>query len=256
MKSQNYEKVFGATLGFFTNPVALSDTSVLKEYNLSLTEKEAQELCFLHDDFVRNIRDVGINVPWTEARVDVRSSEYGFQVVQERFRPEELAGEIIKSGTENEVTQTSGLILEDALKFLNSGLNGKFGFHPTVRNYAVRNGVPVYIDTFPPYPDETTTRKLMIAAAPSADARKVMRENPNILGQYTAEYYQSIPMLTGIVASTIRLRPELKKQIVDNSLKKVSSLKTGERKLVLDSIVNVDTSQAEIWKFAAQFRKN
>ena len=44
------------------------------------------------------------------------------------------------------------LVLGDALKVIehNRSKGGNVGFHPTLRNYFIRNGKAVYVDTFPP----------------------------------------------------------------------------------------------------------
>jgi len=210
-------------LGFCTQPRKFGNSQVLKSYRGKLTKKKAEEMVAVHRRFIDNLRQIGINVPETEMRIVPSDKKYTLQVVQERFEKDELAGEIIKSKSREEVVSLVKGVMRDSLKFLNSPFSRTMGFHATIRNYALRDGKLFMLDTFPPYGSKKETKKMMKQHAPTRLMRLVSTFGSPFLGAYIKEYYDAPTMLSGIVGTSCRLRPELEHDIKEAATSLVES---------------------------------
>ena len=253
---QRYEKVPFAHLGFFTNPI-LIDGVVIKRYNLALNKNEAEELLNSHDSFVESLRGIGIRMPRTTGRItSAGKGAFGFEVIQDRFDESELAGEIIKESSSPDIAYgvVEG-ILSDTIAFLNSDLTGKMGFHPTVRNYAVKEGDCYCFDTFPPITTEKETRKLIVKSAPDSLSKVLMIAAYPFLGAYTKEYYDGFLMLSGVVKTASRLRPDISDELIARSsdfVRRGMPSVSGE----FDSRFSKGCDQSFIWRVAHKLYKN
>jgi hypothetical protein len=246
-------ELYGANLGFFSNPICLGK-QVLKGYSLKMKEEEIDRLVKQHETFILQLSGVGINIPKTEARkVEVSKGRYSIEIIQERFEQTELAGEMVKNSDANSAVLVGVRIAQDAIKFLTSDLYGKIGFHPTIRNYAFRSGIGYMIDTFPPYSDIESTRKLMRQSAPNLRSKIVMNIFPPVLGFYSREYYSPAPMICGIVGTMSRLRPEIVSQARTEIKDLVSRVQASWRDEVLEELDKNKHLSRAMWKLAHLF---
>jgi hypothetical protein len=205
-------EAFGSHLGFFGR-VFNENGKIIKRYRGLLTKKEADIFAQQHARFINNLREVGTAVPETEIRFIPVNGKFRVEIVQEPFAPQELAGEIVKSGDKSQVLYVARGIINDALRFIRSPQMGKMGFHPTVKNYAIRSGTFYMFDTFPPFQDRKTTEELMRRHAPSRAFKILMTLFPSLLHESADEYYDAVPMLHLIYAATSRLRPEFEADV-------------------------------------------
>lgn len=202
----------GSNLGFFGN-LEFKEKTVLKKYEGLLTPQECERLRKFHQDFISKLRDGGIRIPETTIHFVPKGKRFLVNIEQERFLPSELAGEIVKGGSSEEALSVAVGITSDAVSFLKSKLCGTIGFHPTIRNYAVRNGIFFMLDTFPPFSDRKSTERMMRRHAPTLTFKLIMNCFPFLLSKFTKEYYDPIEMIYGIYATMCRLRPELYSEI-------------------------------------------
>lgn len=203
-------------MGFFTQ-MERRGTKVVKSVNGRINWTTARDTIAKHDAFVRNLRFIGINVPETTMKFEQAGSRVRLEIEQEGFEAHELARNKIMNGRKEEVLSTMGGIISDALKFADSPKTGQMGFHPTVRNYAVRDGKFYILDTFPPFGEEREVWRIAARHAPTLPTRAFMTVAGPLNRVYTKQCYDPATMVAGIVASTVRLRPELKDEIIAHS---------------------------------------
>lgn len=196
-------------LGFYTSPISLSGGEVLKPYRGDLTTAEATGLQQLHSAFVADLQGIGIRIPKTTLLFRGDAPKLHAEIVQEKFEPQHLTRAIVKWGERDFALQAALSVADDALKYLTSDLRAVRGFHPTFRNYAFRDGQAYMIDTFPPFASRAETHQLMIRHAPDLPTKFLLRIGGNFIRLYSDEYYETGPMLGGLVASMHRQRPEL-----------------------------------------------
>lgn len=196
-------------MGFFTLPIRTTDGIIEKRYKGALDEAQANQLTGAHSRFIAALASIGINVPPTSLSFEERDGRFYAKITQSCFQPFELARHIVMQESLENAQNALSLIISDAVNFCSSGLMGTHGFHPTIRNYAIRDGKAWMIDTFPPYADEATTRQMMAQHMPNSAGRFLLKFGSFWLRMYTAEYYNPSVMLGGIAASVNRQRPEL-----------------------------------------------
>jgi len=227
-------KVPGAELGVFTHPVYLGEDSVLKVYSGGLEYGEGQELVLAHGRYVGRIKAAGIRVPHTVGRLNGVGEGYRFEVVQSRFEEGELAGEILKNGSEQEVVNVTLGIAADTIRFLNMYPEEDIGFHPTFRNYAVHNGHHYYLDTFPPFGTRAETREMILKHFPiEGGAKSLLLPH---LDRFIAENYEPAKMVKGIVGSVVRQRPEYASIVKQKVSTLVRAQLRGGLREILDAI--------------------
>ena len=203
---------FESHLGFFGH-ISSENGKIIKRYRGGVSEDAAGRLSLQHANFINNLRSIGIATPVTHIRFVPKHHKLSVEIEQEQFKKEELAGEIIKNGTWAEVSHITQGIIRDAILFIQSPFSKEMGFHPTVRNYAVREGKFYMLDTFPPFSDRITTEKIMRRHAPSLLFKLIMALSPFTLRKFSEEYYNSVEMIYGIYGTISRLRPEFEAQI-------------------------------------------
>lgn len=206
-------------LGFFSRPVLATEGiytgQVVKIYPGISRPELADALYDNHERYLPMLAEAGIQVPATRLLLLSHGRKRVPVVVQERFYENELVRSVLENGDAGACTQMVTSMQADALLFLEwrkrKGLAERdAGFHPTTRNYALREGRLQYFDTFPPM---ACSQKVLNKWVPYLSPYKAARWlAPLISGQMyrvTTEYYLAEPMLYGLAGSACRLRPEL-----------------------------------------------
>ena len=152
-------------------------------------------------------------------------------VLQEALDPSELVRNRLENASllEDFLQDVEGL-LRCTVEFLELRNQEQIaiGFHPTTRNYGVRNNQWFYLDTFPPMLlKQQQLNRLMIDYLPLAGAAKLLIP-PSWMNRVSDEYYDDCKMLTGIVGSACRLRPNETRQILIRCQSVLSDLISDE----------------------------
>lgn len=240
-KLKQYQE--SSKLGFFSKPF-LIDTGdkklIIKTYfpvkNSSLTQKILE----LHEDYVIELQKLGILVPETWIHVHKSRKRHQIIIAQEAFDEAELVRPIMEKADTSEFIDVLGLLLADTLKYWKAkGDNEKIGFHPTLRNYALQDGKLHYFDTFPPMLlKQQELNRLIITMAPFKLLLKPIIPS-FLLNIVSDEYYEIEKMLTGIIGSCCRLRPEIVPEILKFSvsyIKNSNSLQELQKKKIIEKI--------------------
>lgn len=132
-----------------------------------------------------------------------------------------------------------------------------FGFHPTLRNYSIRNNSLYYFDTFPPMNmSQLALNKLILQMAPVRDWIKSFIPSKAI-NRVSNEYYYFDKMFLGIVGSSVRLRPEFGQQILDFTENYLSDAKLSpEVKKELLAQVTAPPKLSFLWRFVRKLTGN
>ncbi len=234
-------------LAFFCRPVAFG-SRVVKSYRGAVTNEQAHDLKRKHTDFIDLLRDIGIRVPETTMYFISKNKKLVVHIEQERFEDADHAGHRISHGTPGQAIETVSAIADDALKFIDSSLLGRIGFHPSIRNYSFKDDKPWYLDTFPPYGCEKETRKMMLRHAPSPVFKVIMTLGYPFLGLYTQEYYEPSEMLGGVVKTAHRLRPEYAESFREVVVRKLTGRTDSWKDSVLEKMAS--PSKSLRWKYA------
>ena len=227
-----------SNLGFFSKPYRISYESrewIVKVYR---SIKDADTIAKLHDDYVESLSATGIRVPATNIHIGGPKKDT-LIIVQEPFGKEELVRGHFESGTKETVLRLLGLMYDDTIRFwLNNPDREMLGFHPTSRNYAIREDKLYYFDTFPPMNmTQNDLNKLIIRVSPVWFAIKPFVP-PNAINRVTNEYYSVVKMITGMAGSIIRLRPALGRDILafTKGFIEQSALQSEEKRAIIDEI--------------------
>ena len=204
-------------LGFFSQPVLATQGPLaghmLKVYPATRKEAKALRLQKLHVGYVRELAATGRRIPQTRMEIVPVGRTWVPLIIQEAFAKEDLVRQYLEAVPEHEeYLRVLGLILEDTLRYLEHRAiqpHPPLGFHPTLRNYALRLNKLYYFDTFPPMNmNQRELNKLIRDTLPQAILRLLARLYPPMLNRVSHEYYDATAMVTGIVGSACRLRPE------------------------------------------------
>ena len=204
-------------LGFFSKPVRLTSGPdrgrIAKIYRPIADQKLCQIVSRNHGVYLAKLNKAGIRVPPTELRIVPLGRRWMIRIVQDAFREDELVRGIIMRSDSNRCLRVLGSLLDDTLKFLSwKRQSGEtVGFHPTLRNYAFRNGKVWYFDTFPPMWgwDQKGLNRIIITFAPFGIFRFLRFLSGRWVNRVTNEYFRDDLMITGIIGSACRLRPDL-----------------------------------------------
>lgn len=216
MKSLNPRKGTSFNLGFFSKPFIPSSGPdrgrIVKLYRPLRDHVLCRTVAEHHGRYVTQLRKAGIRVPRTEIRLEPAGGRTAIVIVQDAFKESELVRGRFAKGQAEECLWLLKALLADTLKFLSSTdkQRERTGFHPTLRNYAVRDRKLWYFDTFPPMNwTQRELNPLIIRFAPFAVFRFAYAFSKSWIRRVTDEYYHPVPMICGIVGSSCRLRPDL-----------------------------------------------
>lgn len=208
-------------LGFFSRPgLAVSGPfrgRIVKAYRPVRDKDLCLRIAHEHDRYVRLLRRAGFRIPSTEIHTLPHGRRWRLVIVQDAFREEELLRGRFFRASRAEARRLLRLLLSEALRFLafRERHREPIGFHPTFRNYALRDGLLRYFDTFPPMlRSQEQLGDLVARFAPQPLFRIAYGLSRRWMSRVTDEYYHAVPMLTGIVGSACRLRPDLAEDLL------------------------------------------
>ena len=211
-------------LGFFSKPVRLSGANehlVAKIYR-PVKESRFVQLCQLHNDYVAALQDSPLLLPSTRLQPVISGSSWRPVILQKAFEPEEMLRDVMQSAESGRAVDLMEAVLLETLDFLEwrrkAGID-RLGLHPTLRNFALREEKLHYFDTFPPMIGLSAKelQSLILDFAPYSLNQVLKPLALPFMGQVTDEYYQEPPMLSGIVGSCCRLRPELAEDFLERA---------------------------------------
>jgi hypothetical protein len=203
-------------LGYFCAPFRpesgpLSD-KVIKVYRGLADRALMDQLARYHDDYAQALRDAGVPLPDTEFHLLPMDGGVTPVIVQEALDPACLMRPLMIS----ESLADTLLMMEAAGQVIarfwhwSTGFEGRIGFHPSIRNFAIVEGKAVFFDTFPPlihYSREEMGKMLLLFSE-----KRLMRVvGPFLQKKVTAiqdEWYSPAETLVGLVGSACRLRPD------------------------------------------------
>jgi len=202
--------------GFFTKPKIIAGLAI-KDFEGLLTEQQARELIDVHTQYLEALRNAGINFPKTQMHCEKTVQGYKIRIIQEAFQESELVKNIVESASREQALSVVAQVLKNAEKAINYNVktNGTFGFHLSLGNFALRNSVLYFFDTFPPMISKRQTAQIIRKHSPWPKSKIARTALSPLAFLATSEYYNPAKMINGIVVSAARLRPELKKELVE-----------------------------------------
>ena len=213
LRDKSKEQSIISRLGFFSKPFRMTTKEgkewVVKTYKAIAKPKLVQNILQNHDKYVAAMRKIGVKIPYTEIHVREEKGRQQLVILQAPYQQNELVRSIMETAKQERFLKLLGLLLDDTLNYWKYKPQEDIGFHPTLRNYALRDETLFYFDTFPPMlMPQQELNALILAMAP-------VRLNlaPFIplsaINRVSDEYYEKDKMLIGIIGSCCRLRPEL-----------------------------------------------
>lgn len=213
-------------LGFFSKPILLTSGlhkgKIAKVYKGLKSRKLTDIMIKHHLIYVDKLKQLGVILPETNMYNVEYKNRYVLLILQEAYQKEELIRDKMKSSNLEDYILLTNKILEAAIEFIEAKERLQepvIGFHPTTRNYAVKNNELHYFDTFPPmYMSQYQLNGFILRFAPFDVPifRRLLQKRINMVSD---EYYQDDKMITGIVGSACRLKPNDANKILDASKK-------------------------------------
>ena len=185
---------------------------VIKVYRGLKDHAALDRLAACHDDYVAILNRADVGLPETEfVFVDIDGQRIPV-VLQEALPTETMMRTRMIEDDLAATLDHMQLAGEVIARFWNDlkPKDGRVGFHPSIRNFAIHDGRARFFDTFPPlihYSRPEMGRMLL-----TYSEKRLMRVvGPIIQARVTAiqdEWYSPPETLVGLVGSACRLRPE------------------------------------------------
>lgn len=202
-------------LGYFCAPFRpasgpLADR-VIKVYRGLRDLAELERLARCHDDYVAALSLTGVELPETEFHLlDLDGARVPVIVqaalpADSMMRPQIIAADLDSAVA---MMEAAGQVIAT---FWNNAdqVDGRVGFHPSIRNFAYLDGRALFFDTFPPlihYSRDEMGKMLLTFS----DKRLMRWVGPFLQNKVTGiqdEWYSAPETLVGLVGSACRLRP-------------------------------------------------
>lgn len=240
-------------LGFFSKPFRISysgEELVVKLYHPVRDLSLVSSIIENHDLYMAALTATGIKIPQTAITCRQLKGKQQLIIIQEAFHEKELMRKLVKEASVDRLETLCRLIFDDILKFwTGKSPSLKMGFHPTLRNYAVRNSELYYFDTFPPMlMEQRELNRIMVTMAPFRTLIKYILPS-RAINIVSDEYYAPDRMFTGVVGSCCRLRPEAAHQILSFSIRYLenSLLFSGKEKGRLTRLLQKPPDLSKLW---------
>jgi len=207
-------------LGFFSKPIRVTKGNieyVIKLYSPTRNKDIINTIKTNHQPYIDELSSIGINVPDTHLQEKKSGNKTVLVITQKAFEEKELVRGMIENGNHEIVLHVLKLMLDDCLKYWKNKPEKEIGFHPTTRNYALKDDQLHYFDTFPPMlMSQKKLNRIIIQMTPAKINIKPL-VHQKWVNRVSDEYYQIDKMVSGITGSFCRLRPELKEEILETS---------------------------------------
>jgi len=243
IEKEIYREETISKLGFFSCPTKITLSNgkdvIVKVYKPIRNKTYAKKILDNHNSYVKEMIAAGIKIPKTEIFTKEYKSKSFLIITQNAFEKSELVRPIMIDAEIDTFLDILNLILTDAVTFWSGKTHPDLGFHPTLRNYAIRENSLRYFDTFPPMlmSQKELNRVILYMAPISLFVSKMC---PSVLiNRISNEYYNIDKMIVGIVGSCCRLRPEFANQILSFAKDYFAScdkITDNEREMIISQI--------------------
>ncbi|WP_375259377.1 DUF6206 family protein [Citreimonas sp.] len=210
-------------LGYFCAPFRPAEgpfaDKVIKVYRGLADGAALDRLARCHEDYVAALLAADVPMPGTEFHLLDMGGHRVPVIVQQALPAESLMRPRMQAGTKAEtlaMMQAAGLVIARFWHWAEAR-DERIGFHPSIRNFAIRGEEAVFFDTFPPlihYTREEMGRMLL----QFSDKRLMRMVGPLMQTRVTGiqdEWYSPPETLVGLVGSACRLRPEHAQDYLD-----------------------------------------
>ncbi|WP_068117486.1 DUF6206 family protein [Tropicimonas marinistellae] len=203
-------------LGYFCAPFRPTDgplrDKVVKVYRAQSDTCVLNRLATAHANYLAVLEAFGLPVPSTELYL-LRRRGKTLPVIVQAALPEEtlLRPQLIRAtpAVAIDLMETAGEMIarfwEQAARY-----PARIGFHPSIRNLAVRDGEAIFFDSFPPLIGYSRQEvgQLLITFSESRCLRGVGPIMRRRVESIQDEWYAPSGTLLGLVGSACRLRPD------------------------------------------------
>ncbi|QRF65346.1 DUF6206 family protein [Ponticoccus alexandrii] len=203
-------------LGYFCAPFRPAEgpfsDRVIKVYRGLTDRAMAERLRACHEDYVAALLAGGVPMPETAFHLLEMEGASVPVIVQEALPVDSLMRPQMQAQPLPETLKMMEAAGQVIARFWHwaEGQEARIGFHPSIRNFAIRGGEAVFFDTFPPlihYSRDEMGRMLL-----TFSEKRLMRVvGPLMRARVTGiqdEWYSPPETLVGLVGSACRLRPD------------------------------------------------
>jgi hypothetical protein len=250
-----------SNLGFFSKPFRINYKDrqvILKKYLPVRNWKLISSIIKNHESYISELKKLGIKVPDTIITTLKTEKKFQINIIQEAFPKSDLLRNMIEKSSHEELLNLCKKILDEAMIFwTNKNKSADIGFHPTLRNFAMHGSDLFYFDTFPPMlMKQWELNNIILKMSPFGKLFKIFIPL-SLINIVSNEYYNIEKMLTGIIGSCCRLRPEYSSEILAFGKEYISnSLCTESEKQNILRILNSPPRLSGIWTFLRSLSGN
>ena len=210
-------------LGYFCAPFRPKTgplrNKVIKVYQAQGDKDTLQTLAATHDRYVHVLRKLGVSVPETDIYLLPHGANLVPVIVQEAIETEfMMRSQMIEADLPRALAlmDAAGQVLAQFWNGL-SQEDGRVGFHPSIRNFAIINDRALFFDTFPPLIRYTHAEigKIILLFSESHLIRLVGPLVPKKLAGIQDEWYSASETFIGLVGSACRLCPTDREAFLD-----------------------------------------
>lgn len=203
-------------LGYFCAPFRPAEgpfaDRVIKVYRGMDDAAMLERLAAAHDDYVAALLETGVPMPETAFHLLEMDGARVPVIVQEALPEASLMRPLMQVAPRDETLAMMEAAGQVIARFWNAAdrFDTRIGFHPSIRNFAIVDGVAMFYDTFPPlihYARDEMGRMLLLFS----EKRLMRLIGPFMKARVTGiqdEWYSPPETLVGLVGSACRLRPE------------------------------------------------
>jgi len=185
---------------------------VIKVYRGLKDHAALDRLAACHEDYVAILNRADVGLPHTEfVFVDIDGQR--IPVVLQEALPSEtmMRTRMIEDDLEATLAHMQ-LAGEVIARFWNdlTPEDGRVGFHPSIRNFAIHDGRAKFFDTFPPliHYSRAEMGKMLLTYSDKRLMRMIGPFMPTRVTGIQDEWYSPAETLVGMVGSACRLRPD------------------------------------------------
>jgi len=203
-------------LGYFCAPFRPTEgpfaDRVIKVYRGLDDESALAQLQRCHDDYVAALQAGGVPMPETAFHLLKLEGGTVPVVVQEALPVDSLMRPLMQTAPRDEtldMMEAAGGVIAQFWLWARTQ-EDRIGFHPSIRNFAIRDGEAVFFDTFPPLIHYTRTEmgRMLLTFSDNRIMRLIGPLMQSRVVGIQDEWYSPSETLVGLVGSACRLRPE------------------------------------------------
>lgn len=206
--SQRPREILGIGNHLEVVPHPSREDRVYKWFHSSINPTVAILAVNHHLTYVQTLQGLKVPLPFVEMKSLGNDNWVEIYIEQDRFYNHEMGSHIVRSHSASNVENFTRLLTKNVFNFIANRQSSDIGLDPHYKNFALRNGSVILLDTFPPLLDSESLA-IMVQKLGRTKRIRSLAHIPGLVETATRCFYESPRIVASMYRSLRHARPDI-----------------------------------------------